>query len=303
MREALTRLIRAVLPAKAINRMYDHWLDMRFWILKRRIIRFLECDSSKVPAEDRGAIIDWLKKRKLTMMPYGFVHKHLPAHIQVYIDGDNGMKYVLFEGKRLYFRRGQTEESVQRAFATLLNEQHEGSPHRYVDLECDVAYGDVVVDAGASEGIFALSVIERASKIYLVECNKDWIEALLLTFAPYREKIEIVPKFISDNSDGVDITTLDEMLGEATANFIKADIEGAEVDMLRGGEKTLKRNANIKLSLCTYHNEHDAEELRRFLEERGLKTRFSDHFMIMHYDPDMRSSWLRHGVIRAVKQM
>lgn len=292
--------IRAVFPERTINWCYNRWTDCRLWVMKQRIIRFLEHDELTFPAAERQRIIRWLKRHRIAMLPYDLSVDQ--DAITVYLDADTGFKYVLHEGKRLYFIRGRSDEAIRRAYSTLLLEQLPESPHRYTDQMCDVAAGDVVVDVGDSEGIFALSVVERASKVYLVECEPSWIEALNLTFAPYRDKVEIVAKYVTDRSDGETKTTLDDLLHGGPANFIKADIEGAEMELLRGAARTLAGTTPIKLALCTYHNENDANDLRTFLEARGFATHFSPHYMILYHDPRLSAPWLRHGVIRAIKQ-
>jgi predicted RNA methylase len=297
---ATKTMIRALVPASAINWLYDRWVACRLWVMKWRIIRFLERDKLTFPAAERALIVSQLKRHKIAMIPYEL---HVdPAAASVGWDSDAGCGYALHEGKRLYFIRGRSEDAVRRSYASLLREQLAESPHRYTDATCDVEAGDVVVDVGAAEGIFALSVIERASKVYLVECEPSWIDALRLTFAPYRDKVEIVAKYVADRSDGQNRTTLDDLLQGRPAHFIKADIEGAEMELLRGAERTLAGTGRIKLALCAYHNESDADEMRTYLEARGFDTRFSPHFMILHQDLRLRAPWLRQGVLRAVKR-
>ena len=60
---------------------------------------------------------------------------------------------------------------------------------------------DVLADFGAAEGNFTLAVIDRIKKAYLFEYDPEWIEALRLTFKPWQDKVEIVPKFVSDKND------------------------------------------------------------------------------------------------------
>ncbi len=69
--------------------------------------------------------------------------------------------------------------------------------------------------------------------------------------------------------DGIALTTVDEFVKENNlqrVDFIKADIEGAERDMLRGARETLKRFAP-KLAICTYHLPDDPQVLERIIKE------------------------------------
>jgi 16S rRNA A1518/A1519 N6-dimethyltransferase RsmA/KsgA/DIM1 with predicted DNA glycosylase/AP lyase activity len=69
-----------------------------------------------------------------------------------------------------------------------------------------VSEGDIVVDVGAAEGNFALSVVEKANKVYIIEGNAAWCDALRQTFLPYKEKVEIIQKFLSDVADDDHVT-------------------------------------------------------------------------------------------------
>lgn len=65
------------------------------------------------------------------------------------------------------------------------------------------------------------------------------------------------------------ITTLDKFVEEeklTRVDFIKADIEGAERDMLRGATNVLKTLAP-KLAICTYHLVDDPEALEKIIKE------------------------------------
>ncbi len=46
--------------------------------------------------------------------------------------------------------------------------------------------------------------------------------------------------------------------------MIKIDAEGAELEILKGAEKTLRKN-NIHLSIAVYHSPTEAVEVSKFL--------------------------------------
>lgn len=79
----------------------------------------------------------------------------------------------------------------------------------------------------------------------------------------------------------VDMTTLDELLGKPVS-FIKIDTEGAEVEILKGAEKTLA-NPGVKLAVAAYHKlangEPELPYLISFLEERKYKVRTDGDFL------------------------
>jgi hypothetical protein len=167
-----------------------------------------------------------------------------------------------------------------------------------------VSEGDVVVDAGVAEGNFALSVVEKVKKMYLFETDETWITTLEATFAPWKEKVVIVNKYVSDN-DKENCITLDTFFGNEKIDFIKADIEGAEFQLLTGAKKILSRQIPMKIVLCTYHKHNDAEMFNRILMSNGFCTEFSKGYMIFLYElyDRLEPPYLRRGLIRAKKYL
>lgn len=72
----------------------------------------------------------------------------------------------------------------------------------------------------------------------------------------------------------VELTTIDTILSEiSTSNvsiFVKIDIEGAEIEALKGSETLLKRD-KIKLAIAAYHYKDEYLEVIEFLKKRGFK--------------------------------
>lgn len=72
-----------------------------------------------------------------------------------------------------------------------------------------------------------------------------------------REKVRFAlggtsSKISSDGSCEIEVTTLDEALGDLAPTLIKLDIEGSEPDTLRGGWQTIAR-CRPKIAVCLYH--------------------------------------------------
>ena len=265
-------------------------------ILKKKIIKYAE---DRYDDPEVAGVVDFFKKNPLSLIPYDFTKNYDPAKIVVHTDRGNGMKYVMHENKRLYFRRDWDEKGIRGGYRNLLTEQDTASPHRYETAGFHVEQGDVVVDAGAAEGIFALSPVEKAKKLYLFEVDRQWIEALEATFAPWKDKVEIVCKYVSDN-DGEGCITLDTFFGKEKVDFIKADIEGAETALLRGSRNILSRGGKLKVVVCAYHRADDAEQLESMLAGSGFRSEFSGGYMILP-DRKLGAPYLRRGVIRGTK--
>lgn len=63
-----------------------------------------------------------------------------------------------------------------------------------------VEEGEVLFDIGCAEGNIALAHVEKAGRVVLFECDEEWIEALNATFAPWKEKVTIIPKLVSSHT-------------------------------------------------------------------------------------------------------
>ena len=70
-------------------------------------------------------------------------------------------------------------------------------------------------------------------------------------------------------NEKISVTTLDKFVEEnrlERVDFIKADIEGSEREMLKGAANVLKTFAP-KLAVCTYHLPDDPEALEKIILE------------------------------------
>jgi len=139
--------------------------------------------------------------------------------------------------------------------------------------------------------------------VYCIECDPLWIEPLKMTLQPYRDKIVFLDKYISDQDNDTQITIdtiLKNEISYGKGLFIKADIEGYETNLLAGAEHTLSTFANARWSLCTYHNDDDANKLSECFSKHSYHTEYS-RFMIIIDDKTLKHPYLRRGVIRAWK--
>lgn len=174
------------------------------------------------------------------------------------------------------------------------------SPHCYQDKDFKVEEGDVLLDVGCAEAIFALDNIEKVAKAYLFESESIWRKPLRLTFAPYSDKTIIINKFVADKTTRKSMRLADAVSGDMANDsrfFVKMDIEGWERTVIKGNADFFK-NAKVKLSCCVYHRQDDATVIEKMLKDMGYKTRFSEGWMLptmngIHYP------YFRHGVIYA----
>lgn len=156
--------------------------------------------------------------------------------------------------------------------------------HYYEIPETNVEPGDIVLDCGASEGLFSITVLERAKVIYLVEASPVFQSSMRKTFSGI-DKCKIIPSavgskngeiYFSNNSisSGVNynyglkvkLQTVDDLFYRRgiKIDYIKADLEGYEMNMLKGSKDTI-RKYKPKIALTTYHDEDNVDEIRSFI--------------------------------------
>ena len=222
--------------------------------------------------------------------------------IDVQYDYIYEMFFVMHNGKRMYFKKDFNSKTiVEEYYRNLLIEQDIMSPHRYIDEAFRVEKGDVVVDAGVAEGNFSLDIIDKVSKLYLVESDCGWIEALEKTFENYRDKVVFVCKSLSSYRYGV-YETLDNIIDESV-NFIKMDIEGNEWEAMLGANRVIKQSDRLRCALCTYHIDYAEEILDKEMKKYGMKCSTTYGYMWFPYLTQNRymSTKLHRGIIRGEK--
>jgi len=294
----IVKYCRKKLQAKRQARLTEY--RKKFYERGERIRHyFLSLNPNKQELEIRK-IIEYFKENNFSVFPYDFTQKYRVLKVKSFYDKVCGMHYVLHNGKRMYFPKSWTAQQGKNYYKMLCMEQDENSPHRYETVDFSPKNGDVIVDVGAAEGIWALTYAEVAKKIYLFECDPGWEQALQKTFEPYKEKTIMVNKYVSDKSDGENIT-LDDYFDNETINFIKADIEGYELKLLKGMANILTKEKDIKLLLCAYHNQKDEEELKIGLEKFGFYAECSKGYMLFAEDENLEPPYLRRGLVRARK--
>ena len=68
------------------------------------------------------------------------------------------------------------------------------------------------------------------------------------------------------DGDILEVDAIDNVLAGGRATFIKMDIEGAELDALKGAEKTIRAWRPL-LAICAYHKPEDRWYLRAYRRE------------------------------------
>ena len=278
---------------------------LRTVILKKTLRNNILKHFATLPADtvndEQKEVLKFLETNKVRIFPYLFHDNYSPDSIEVMYDREKDLKYVLQEGKRLYFKRRWSMKRIKRAYCELMREQDPDSPHRYLTDSFTIGNNDVLADIGAAEGNFSLAVIDKIQKVYLFEYDKEWIEALRATFAPWPDKVEIIRKYVSDRNDATHVRfdTFFERNNDIT--FLKIDVDGAESVVLNSCDKVFKTPGSFRIALCTYHKNNDEKEFTLLLNDLGFSITPSKGYMINYYDKKMKAPYLRRGLIRAVR--
>jgi hypothetical protein len=267
---------------------------------KKVLAHFRNVNHSTLPSEIREGL-NYLRWHKYSPFPYKWTKKYDNLLPEVYFDEDHKCLYALYEGKKMYFPERFTRDYVIWAVRTILKEQDNQSPHLYLNDDFQVDPGSIVIDAGVAEGNFALSVVEKAKRLYLIECEKEWIEALKLTFAPWKEKVVFVEKYMSDTQSDTTIS-IDTLLSPETGKsyFIKLDIEGYEQKALSGMKNLVAGGNHLKMIVCTYHHPNDLNEIDAILKSYGFASKVSDSYVLYFQEGEEPS--FRKALLRAEKK-
>ncbi len=271
--------------------------SFHFFIKYRLIPRYQGSEDEEIKET-----LNYICNGSLEVFNYPFVEKYRDIDIEIEYDHQKQLFYTLFADKRMYLsRKYKSKAKIQEYLKQIMMEQDKLSPHCYLAGTFCVDQNSVVLDAGAAEGNFSLSIIDKVKKIYLIEPDKEWVEALQYTFEAYQDKVVIINKYLSDFVSE-ETTTVDNIVNEKL-DFIKMDIEGEEYYALQGAVKTISRNDKLRCVICTYHHEFDYMVIKNFLKDMGLKTETSKGYMWFPYDNNYFYSLptLRRGLIRAEK--
>lgn len=269
--------------------------------LRKKILDYFGALPEGEINDDHREALDYLRNNEVRIFPYPFHDDYSPQNIQVLLDDSKGMHYVLQEGKRLYFKKRWGIKRIKKAYSDLMREQDRDSPHRYLSDSFTAGKDDILADIGAAEGNFSLSAVDKVKKIYLFEYDREWIEALRATFAPWHDKVEIIARYVSDHNDESHIRFDTFTEDHKEVNFLKIDVDGAESVVLESCRAIFSGPGPLKVALCTYHKNNDEKDFNTILKDYGFIVTPSKGYMINYYDKKMKAPYLRRGLIRGVK--
>jgi hypothetical protein len=290
----IVKLYRKYIPEKIRNKIYDVFLGSVLLFL-RNSLKSIKCFAFYsfqlfLADNQKNNLRIFMGKHGIMHFPYEFALKYKKLPINCFYD-EKKMYYILHQSKKLYFPSNYKKSDAIKVYRDLIMEQDILSPHRYIE-DINRLKGKVVMDIGAAEGMFSLDVIDIVKHVYLFECDANWMKALNATFAPWKEKVTIIPKYISNKNDEMNITIDHFLKGKDKSNlFLKMDIEGYEQMALKGAANTLKESKDIDYAICTYHRKNDAEEIEKIFIDNHFESEFTEGFF--YIDDEFRKTIIR----------
>ncbi len=91
-------------------------------------------------------------------------------------------------------------------------------------------------------------------------------------WARFRQSGDVVSRLDENGTTNVECCTLDSLIGDSSCTFLKMDIEGAELDALRGAEQTIRRCQPI-LAISLYHVQNHLWTIPLWVHDLGLNYR------------------------------
>lgn len=149
---------------------------------------------------------------------------------------------------------------------------------------------EILVNAGSYDGRTDLEFLvwggDKIKRIYAFEADSSNAEKCKEFIKEYcDERVVLIPKgcwnettqlFISSGAgtpgghleetgeNVVDVTTIDSVVNGEKVTFIKMDIEGAELNALKGAKNTIIKN-RPRLAICVYHKYADIFEIPQYI--------------------------------------
>lgn len=278
--------------------------DLRNRLLYFELLRFFENEAN---SEFQCEISHIKELGQVTVFPY----KQLKTlqNIEAGYDEVKKLPFVIHKYKRLYFPKTWNVEMAKYTYKKYIEVENilggnyiEKAPHEYQSSTIRVKKGDIVFDIGAAEALFALDIIDLAMKVFILESERIWNEPLKATFEPYKDKVKIINKRISD-IDSINEIRLETCLKDEDFEslFIKMDIEGYESRIIEGNKPLFSKNIDLRIACCTYHEQCDAVNINTLLSDFGYKTEFSEGYMLYIYDENLQPPYFRKGMVRAFR--
>lgn len=205
---------------------------------------------------------------------YREIYKNESSILQIY---DEPLSRQIIENRLLFYKTGDCKyiENTVKNYNQYFQDDY-----------YSIGYNEVYVDVGAFDGDSILSFIDftggNYSKILGIEPDNLSYSKLVQSVSKFHDCLMIncatgehnsTAKFDSkgvlgssfdQNGKEIEIKKLDDLLSCTHPTLIKMDIEGAELDSLRGVAENIKKY-RPKLAVCIYHKPEDIIVIPKYI--------------------------------------
>jgi Methyltransferase FkbM domain len=124
------------------------------------------------------------------------------------------------------------------------------TPYRDLWWTQKIKAGDVVIDAGAQYGSYTLPACANGAYVYAFEPHPDYYKHLVTNIklnefkcSTFQAGLYSKPMMVDwDEIKDMKLIVLDDVLGDIQRlDFIKIDVEGAELEVLKGAQELIKK--------------------------------------------------------------
>jgi FkbM family methyltransferase len=224
---------------------------------------------------------------------------HAPRFAVVEEDPAAGLALMAAGEQRFWVPAGTYDQGLDSIYKEIFNPDH---PHYYEHAGCRIRPGDIVIDAGACEGFFTRFALDRGARVIAVEPYSRMAEALRRTFAAEiaggrvcvfaallagrdgSAELALNPMFpfeahaAAEGETGgarepVEALTLESIVARSgwdRCDFLKMDVEGAEVEVIAGAAPALAR-WRPAVSAAVYHHPANFCRIAASLRELGFR--------------------------------
>lgn len=265
-------------------------------LAKKKIISASKDEKFKLKYNSE---IDFIVNGRVEFVPYPCIQKGVS---DIFYDRVLKLYYVYLHGKKLYYRSSGSKRQALKNINNLIIEQDQNSPHLYVEKDDPFFESNnvILIDAGSAEGNFSLEYIDKCKKVYLIEADNSWDKALNATFKPYSDKVTIINRFLSDDTDGI-YSSLDDLFPDFRGEkiFIKMDIEGYGCNAIKGASRLLSNN-DVFIANASYHSNDEYDIVEKYVLDNfeDYKTEASDGYVLCWFEKKLSYPFFRRGVCR-----
>lgn len=225
-------------------------------------------------------------------------------------------KYVSYMGERIDYPSSWNSALILNNFNNVINEQtgigNNVNPHKYFSSG-DFDKDWVIYDIGAAEGWQSKSWVKFVKQIIIFEPLPSFFEQLIKSFSKEVEegKVILVNCGVSDTRKEVimeekpiifdNLQALINTYNLPLPDYIKADIEGEEMNFLTGAKEIFNHKKIKVIQITTYHRPIDYKVIPDFFKQYKGQGSFSKGFVVFNRDgliPGHYRKKMYHPIIR-----